>query len=583
MNIETRAAIRPVKVQAEDDLISRPGVNMVDIAEKVTDGKPTGELAIVVYVDQKLPASRLSKSNAIPSEINGIKTDVQEMRIVLQPAWQVLDAAALVDKTKYSTLVGGVSMGPSRSFYLTPPEVETPGNYVMVGTLGALVSDNGTGDVMALSNFHVAAVDNTWSTSDRQVQPGRPDGGVVPADEFGTLTRAVLSTNVDGSVTRVDAGKTWSAEIQGIGDVNGTATATVGMAVRKRGRTTELTYGSVVSVDATVSIPYGDGLGTRTLKHQIRIATDTTKSTRFSDHGDSGSVVVDNDRNVVGLLFAGSDDGSATFANPVAAVLSELNVTLLVKPPVVQVPPSTLLCPSKAVICQFPSKTIICNQRTRTIVCQLPSKAICPTGLRCPTAGACPTIACASIACASIACASLACASAGCPGPGLPGHGPMIRGAEERVDYGYGEAEGYDVGFEAGYAAAKAESEAAAPEGVPAAIPSLVTCPSVIYCPPSRINCPTLTCPSRACPSVLYCPSLRCPTRVGCPSLPCPTMACTILAVCKPSLACPTLQCPVNPGDLEPGTYGSAADGDVDASYWAGYLAALEQLGGDQS
>ena len=207
MNNELRAAIRPVKALAEDDLIGRPGVNMVDIAEKVSNGQPTGELAIVVYVDKKLPLSRLSKQQTIPPEIDGIKTDVQEMRIVLQPAWEALDAAALVDKTRYATLVGGISMGPSRTFYLTPPEVPTAGNYTMVGTLGALVRDNGTGATMALSNFHVAAVDTSWSTSDRQTHPGRPDGGVVPGDEFGTLTRAVLSTNIDGSVTQVDGGR----------------------------------------------------------------------------------------------------------------------------------------------------------------------------------------------------------------------------------------------------------------------------------------------------------------------------------------------------------------------------------------
>src|SRR6185312_13563800 len=41
-----------------------------------------------------------------------------------------------------------------------------------------------------------------------------------------------------------------------------------------------------------------------------------------------GSVVVNNSRKDVGLYFAGSTDGSYGIANPIAAVLSALNVHL---------------------------------------------------------------------------------------------------------------------------------------------------------------------------------------------------------------------------------------------------------------
>ena len=50
-----RSAIRPVKESAEDDLIARDGVVAVDIAEKITDGQPTGQLSIVVFVEKKKP------------------------------------------------------------------------------------------------------------------------------------------------------------------------------------------------------------------------------------------------------------------------------------------------------------------------------------------------------------------------------------------------------------------------------------------------------------------------------------------------------------------------------------------------
>ena len=82
-----RAAIRPVKESIEDELIAKPGVVAVDIAEKETDGKKTGELSIVVFVEEKKPKSKLGKGAAIPTEIDGVKTDVQELVIELQPAY----------------------------------------------------------------------------------------------------------------------------------------------------------------------------------------------------------------------------------------------------------------------------------------------------------------------------------------------------------------------------------------------------------------------------------------------------------------------------------------------------------------
>jgi len=110
--------------------------------------------------------------------------------------------------------------------------------------------------------------------------------------------------------------------------VRGTAAAALGMAVRKRGRTTLLTYGSVDGVSASVNIDYGDGIGTRTLTNQVSIVADTTHNPLFSDHGDSGSVVVNDAGFVVALLFAGS--GTSTLANPIAAVLTELNISVCV-------------------------------------------------------------------------------------------------------------------------------------------------------------------------------------------------------------------------------------------------------------
>lgn len=395
-----RNAIRPAKERVEDELLQLPGVRGVDINEKTVGGKPTGELSIVVYVEEKKPKSDLDDDEVIPEEIEGIPTDVQEEKIELQPASlgldryvAVTDLEPQIDTAQYTPLRGGISMGPCRSVYLEPPDVPEPGNYIFTGTFGAVVEDRSTGKRMALTNFHVACVDDTWSAGDVMAQPSRVDGGSCPADRFGTLTRAVLSENVDGAVVAIDSAEDSDCTIEEIGPVKGIVGASIGMAVRKRGRTTELTYGTVDSTDVTLSIDYGDGLGVQTLKKQIRVVPDTAKNPRFSDKGDSGSVVVDGNNKVLGLLFAGTSSGSATFLNPIQKALDELDVDMCVKSTIITTLP--IICKpavTKPIVCMI-TKPIACQVVTKPSLCKiLTAPKACPVR----TVAACPpkTLAC---------------------------------------------------------------------------------------------------------------------------------------------------------------------------------------------
>ena len=226
---------------------------------------------------------RVPANQRVPATMDGIETDVLQREYEPQVASEALDMSAMADTTHYATLQGGVSMGPSRVI----------GGSIFAGTLGAIVIDNVTNKHAALTNFHVACVDSTWHVGDRMVQPSRIDTGVVPADEFGAILRATLSGNIDGGLISIDPAKANSCDIAEIGQVHGTKAATLGMLVRKRGRTTGLTYGSVDGLAATVNVDYGDGIGVRTLSNQVSIKADTTRNPLFSDHGDSGSVIVD--------------------------------------------------------------------------------------------------------------------------------------------------------------------------------------------------------------------------------------------------------------------------------------------------
>ena len=78
------------------------------------------------------------------------------------PGWiAAITAVPAIDATRYTDLRGGMSIGPCRSIFMEPPDAPSPGNYIFVGTLGAIVTDNGTGDRMLLTNYHVAAVDDS--------------------------------------------------------------------------------------------------------------------------------------------------------------------------------------------------------------------------------------------------------------------------------------------------------------------------------------------------------------------------------------------------------------------------------------
>jgi hypothetical protein len=313
--------LRQAKVTAEKKLLNQPGVTGVDIGFKEVGGRPTDTLAIRILVEKKL--ADVPSAELVPQAIKGFPTDVIERKFELHPlTLDVRDLVLAADNKEYPVVTGGISIGPCRPV----------ANRVWGGTLGAMVVDNVTGKPMILSNFHVLCVDKSWSDGDPIAQPARTDGGTCPIAEVAVLKRSVLGGQVDCAVAELSSRQTdW--EIVEIGKINGNNKAIVGDTVRKRGRTTGLTYGTVDTVDLTVNLDFGHGIGTIELTNQIGIKPDPIRSAKFGDSGDSGSVIINDANEAVGLYFAGDPINPYGLANPIDAVLTALNVTIPTETP----------------------------------------------------------------------------------------------------------------------------------------------------------------------------------------------------------------------------------------------------------
>ena len=147
-----------------------------------------------------------------------------------------------------------------------PIGVSTGHPDITAGTIGCRVTKGG--NVYALSNNHVYADENQASIGDDVIQPGTFDGGSSPADDIGTLDdfEPIL---FDGSDNVIDAAIALSSTADlgnstpsdGYGTPQSTTvTASVGLKVKKYGRTTGQTKGRVAAINATVNIGYSSGV-----------------------------------------------------------------------------------------------------------------------------------------------------------------------------------------------------------------------------------------------------------------------------------------------------------------------------------
>jgi S1-C subfamily serine protease len=210
--------------------------------------------------------------------------------------------------------------------------------FIMAGTLGCFVRSGTSTALYILSNNHVLADENRYAIGGAIVQPGTLDGGNPTADRVAKLTRFVRlvpgQTNlVDCAIAKLNSSiQADVRKLKGIGTLAAGQRddLQIGDVVHKVGRTTGVRHGRVTAFELDqVTVEYD--IGVISFDDQIEIEGAGTRS--FSDAGDSGSLIVDDQMRAAALLFAGGDHGGSngkglTYANPIGAVLKALKVKL---------------------------------------------------------------------------------------------------------------------------------------------------------------------------------------------------------------------------------------------------------------
>jgi hypothetical protein len=74
---EAVARVQSVKAKYERELMRKRNVVGVGVGFCERDGQRTGEVCIVVSVREKLPLDQLASKDVIPTELDGVRVDVQ--------------------------------------------------------------------------------------------------------------------------------------------------------------------------------------------------------------------------------------------------------------------------------------------------------------------------------------------------------------------------------------------------------------------------------------------------------------------------------------------------------------------------
>lgn len=190
------------------------------------------------------------------------------------------------------------------------------------GTLGCLVEDIHHQPYF-LTCDHVAGTLAGASPGDAVYDKTGVIGHFVRGSAV-RLSHGVHNT-VDAALVEPLHKTTLTTAIPSLGAPSGSSFSTVGQTARKFGAQTKLTDGEVSYIVSSQIIPYAKGKALFT----DQLVLERYSNSIYADRGDSGSVVLNDANQVVGLLYAVATKSKLGFANRIHSVLSTLQVSVL--------------------------------------------------------------------------------------------------------------------------------------------------------------------------------------------------------------------------------------------------------------
>lgn len=186
------------------------------------------------------------------------------------------------------------------------------------GTLGGFGLDSYSSNILMISNNHVFANCNNSRPGDQILDQNQNNIGQL--ERFVSLVYPPERNLVDIAVGSI-------FEQHSIGDYSNhrilAAAPAVGMRVHIQGATSGLRYGTIISLQSAINVDYEGGTG---VLNFINCLVIRGENGFFSQPGDSGSFIVNETNYVVGILFAGNNDGSLSFGNNINDVIQNIGI-----------------------------------------------------------------------------------------------------------------------------------------------------------------------------------------------------------------------------------------------------------------
>ena len=214
---------------------------------------------------------------------------------------------------------------PREKYRPVQPGVSAASGEASAGTICCVVRDKSASNKLYfLSTEHVFS----GQPGTAVVQPSPLDGGSAPADVVAHLVKALtpkinVENRVAGAIATIANRTLVNPNCFAVGAFTGVADVSPDDEVTLVGRTSGVAKGRVVAVDSVTSIWTGEG----SVTFSGLITCQGTAGGSFSEGGDSGAPVVNARNELVGMLYAGSENVSIVI--PIKPILDAFGVELV--------------------------------------------------------------------------------------------------------------------------------------------------------------------------------------------------------------------------------------------------------------